>query len=606
MRYKGRYDTILKNGMEKAAELEEEIMKKKWKGIGLVLIVMAISISWGGAETGKQINSGVEEIEIEGMEESLGNGQRTQADPTDKIGAGQSFLIAIQKDNLVSNYEENRLTQLLENDLDVNLDFVFLPSEANQQEAALSKMITGGEKIPDIVIAQNLTQETILEYGANGVFLALDAYVEDENTAKYFSQIPKESREKMLQAMRSADGHIYAMAHYSEATWNQTPYRYYINKSWLDTLGLEVPTTTKELHQVLTAFVNEDPNGNGKKDEIGIYGQVQGTYGENVLLALINSFVFCNPSAQTNYGLALNQDGSTVIAPFTTREWKDALQYLHQLYEEGLIDPSIFYNTSDEFTQLLNQKENVVGLVTTGSYQVTWPDSDHNKNFLEMEMIRPFVGPNGICYTPYEGAKPQPIAYITSACENPDIAFRILDYFYKENISRSARWGEEGIDWSSDPQLCSGFTNGYVEAGLADGIRLTVLNDIWPTPQTHHWRNMNPYFESLEESNSNCNIWARYDSSSKSAPLNARNVEWYLDRKPEFILPELHYTEEELNQIGDSMEQVSFYVNTATMEFVTGERDIAKEWGTYLEGFEKIGLYQWIRIAQKAYEREIS
>lgn len=579
--------------------LGEKIMEKKWKGYILTLILAAISTSCGKQENMEKI----QEIEVE---ESLMNGQQTEADPNDKIGEGQSFLVAIQKDNLVSDYEENDLTKMLEKDLNVYLDFVCLPSEGKEQEAALSQMITGGEQIPDIVIAQNLNQETILEYGTNGVFLALDEYMKDEAMAKYFSQIPKESQEKMIQAMTSADGHIYAMGHYSEATWNQTPYRYYINRSWLDTLGLDIPTTTEELHEVLMAFVHGDPNGNGKKDEIGIYGQVQGTYGENVLLALMNSFVFCNPSIQTNYGLALNEDGTKVMAPFTTWEWREGLMYLHQLYEEGLIEPSIFHNSNEEFTELMNQDENVIGLVTTGSYQVTWPDSDHNKNFLEMEMIRPLIGPEGICYTPYEGVQPQPSAYITSACDKPDIAFRILDYFYKENVSRSARWGKEGVDWTSDPSICSGFTNGYVEAGLAEGIKLTVLNDIWPTPQTHHWRNMNPYFESLEESNSNCNIWARYDSSSKSAPLNARNVEWYLEKRPDYLLPELHYTEEELNQIGNSMEQVSYYVKTAMMEFITGERDIVKDWAQYLEGFEKLGLYQWIRVAQKAYEREIS
>ena len=40
----------------------------------------------------------------------------------------------------------------------------------------------------------------------------------------------------------------------------------------VDNLGLDMPETTDELHEVLKAFVNNDPNGNGVKDEIGVYG----------------------------------------------------------------------------------------------------------------------------------------------------------------------------------------------------------------------------------------------------------------------------------------------------------------------------------------------
>ena len=43
-----------------------------------------------------------------------------------------------------------------------------------------------------------------------------------------------------------------------------------INQTWLDKLGLEKPTTLGELKDVLIAFRDKDPNGNGKQDEIAI------------------------------------------------------------------------------------------------------------------------------------------------------------------------------------------------------------------------------------------------------------------------------------------------------------------------------------------------
>lgn len=42
----------------------------------------------------------------------------------------------------------------------------------------------------------------------------------------------------------------------------------FINKTWLDKLGLEMPTTWDELENVLEAFKTQDPNDNGKADEV--------------------------------------------------------------------------------------------------------------------------------------------------------------------------------------------------------------------------------------------------------------------------------------------------------------------------------------------------
>lgn len=54
-----------------------------------------------------------------------------------------------------------------------------------------------------------------------------------------------------------------------------------INKSWLEKLGLEVPKTWDDLTKVLTAFKNDDPNGNGEADEIPMLINQLGTAGFN-------------------------------------------------------------------------------------------------------------------------------------------------------------------------------------------------------------------------------------------------------------------------------------------------------------------------------------
>ncbi|MDF2669395.1 MAG: hypothetical protein K0R67_1701 [Paenibacillus sp.] len=55
---------------------------------------------------------------------------------------------------------------------------------------------------------------------------------------------------------------------------------YFIRKDWLDKLNLKPPTTYQELTDVMRAFTNNDPDGNGKKDT---YGYIQAGNGANIL-----------------------------------------------------------------------------------------------------------------------------------------------------------------------------------------------------------------------------------------------------------------------------------------------------------------------------------
>ena len=63
-------------------------------------------------------------------------------------------------------------------------------------------------------------------------------------------------------------------------------------------------------------------------------------------------------------------------------------------------------------------------------------------------MIEPLTGPKGICYTPYTEYSPEYNYFITSACKNPDLAFKLGDWFMTQEHSRIGRYGEKGVDLS--------------------------------------------------------------------------------------------------------------------------------------------------------------
>lgn len=535
--------------------------------------------------------------------------------PTDlglrKIGNGEKLIIGIQQNTFVENYDDNWFTNYLEEQLGVQIEFYTLQADTNDLRQQVSLMASGGtEDTPDIILTFGaLTDVQIQNYGSNGFFVPLDDYVNDESMSPHFAAIPEEDKEVMLQAMTSADGHIYGLAKYEPETWNLTPYRMYLNTAWLDNLGLEVPTTTDELRDVLISFVKDDPNGNGQKDEIGVHGFAEGGYGQNTVWALMNSFVFFPGENSANNGLTLSDDGTTVIAPFATDGWRAGLEYLKDLYDNGALAASIFSDEETQFKATLNAETNVVGLVSAGSNSGSWTDNENNPNFLEMELMAPFEGPEGIAYTPYSAYKPTLDFFITSYAEdrgNVELAYRFGESFYDASLSLAERFGEIGVDWTIDPEVCAENNNAYKEAGIIDEVKLvynTGEKQVWSEVSSQFWHNVGPRYSSLEMGNSAAD-GAKEFEATRVQMLNAQNYELYNGKWPEHVLPTLKYTEEENNEISQTIMSMIDFLKQSTAEFITGTRTLDDAgWESYLAELDSMGLQTWLQHAQTAFER---
>lgn len=574
---------------------------KEWKPIVLLALSSALFTATGCGNLSNDAAS-------QGQSNTADAQETQQTEKQNAAGEREKLVIGIQTNTFVTDYDDNYLTKKIEEDLDMEIEFYLLPANAEDVRTKMSLMATNGEDIPDVILTFGaLTQEMILEFGSKGIFIPLNAYLEDQALCPNFNAIAEEDMEVIMDTIVAADGNIYGLPKYEPTTWNETPYRYWINQTWLDHLGMEVPETIDELHEVLTAFVNQDPNGNGIKDEIGIYGCAQGGYGSNVLNALINSFVFYNGGSK-NGGLDLNETGDRVIAPFTTDGWREGLTVLSQWFQEGLIAPSVFTDDETQYKATLNSETNIVGLATVGSNTGNWPDFDNNKNAQEMQMIPPFEGPEGICYTPYSVYTPSIDFFITSSCKTPELAMKLADQMFSEELSYITRFGEEGVDWTNDPEICKNYTSAYKEMGLIDKIDI-VYNyktdvNVWAEPSNVFWHNVGPRYFPMEKGNAQADGSIPYDPEVKSLQVNAWNYEYYNGKHPEYMLPLLKYTLEESNEIAMIVADVEDFISTSMAEFITGQRTLDDAgWENYLNELNGLGLDKWIQIAQSAYER---
>lgn len=178
----------------------------------------------------------------------------------------------------VLDWDTNYMTLLIEENCNVDLQFVELPYESAEIYQKLSMWVPGGTELPDILVGNWMNDlSPISSYGADGVYMALNDYFADESkTVNMRANIPAETFEYMLKAVTFPDGNIYGIPAYAPEIGNEYCYRAWINKTWLDALGLEMPSTIEEFYNVLKAFKEQDPNGNGKADEIPMIGATNG------------------------------------------------------------------------------------------------------------------------------------------------------------------------------------------------------------------------------------------------------------------------------------------------------------------------------------------
>ena len=348
--------------------------------------------------------------------------------------------------NMVKDYKENEFTYWLEDLTGINLEFD-VPSQADAQQK-LNLMLASGD-LPDVIIGCDIRLDQMQILADQGVVLPLDDYI-----AEYGSEFNQvfETFPQVKDLITMADGKIYGLPHINDCYHCSMSQKMWLYQPWLDALGLEIPTTTEEFYQVLKAFKEQDPNGNGKADEIPLSGtqRTNGGWHSQLDQFLMNSFVLNDGVTNANSTSLILEDG-TIKAAFTDPGWKEGLIYLNKLYSEGLIDPQAFTNDSNQIRQLgENPDVPILGATGAGWYGVFTQNGGPSGRWQEFTPIAPLEGPSGLRQTPqtpYQPTGGQANFVITSAAQNPAAAFRLADVFYGFDSTTISVFGPEGEDW---------------------------------------------------------------------------------------------------------------------------------------------------------------
>jgi putative aldouronate transport system substrate-binding protein len=499
-----------------------------------------------------------------------------------------SFRVLCIQNLEISDYDNNRYTEWLAEKTNVHVEWVLVPEE--EAEGRLSLMLASGD-IPEMIFGIATPSQQAL-YGAQGLFLPLNDLIEEHapNLQKAFEIYPE-----MREALSAPDGNIYGMLSLEDCYHCQMSQKLWIYQPWLDALGLEMPTTTDEFEQVLLAFKEQDPNGNGQADEIPLSttNDVEG-WQNSLDLFFMNSFIF-NPGVEASGPWLILQDGQ-VTPVYNTPQWKEGLKYLQRLYAQGLIDPQSFTQDIDGLQRLGNNPDEViVGAVPAGfmGVFVSIDDQDPNGRWAGYVPVPPLEGPQGVRYAAWSPPTGDPAVVITSACKDPALAVRWIDAQYDREATLRSERGVLGVDWRWANE---GETDFNGEQAAWD-----IVRGLAGSPTDHAWQGIGPKFTAKALWESQVVDPDSIDVEYLLFTMTRDNYEPYKQPR-EMWLPPLTFTEEQAVAIADTEATIEQYVQEMFARFVRGEGDIDAEWDQYLATLDGMGLAAYLQVYQEVFD----
>lgn len=347
-----------------------------------------------------------------------------------------SFTIMGAQSALSGGYEDNTVLNEMQENAGISITWNTMSDSVSEQ---VNIKIASGD-LPDAFIGVGFSNYDLTEYGSDGTFIDLSPYITEE----YMPNLTKilEEHPEIRAAITMEDGCIYGLPSGEQmgtaGIGDEEDYSIYtipqfsmINKAWLDYLGLEIPTTLNELHDVLKAFKDNDMAATMYGAEAGSTipmstGFDEWCWGQNIFYA---GFGFTNWPNDVCNDLILTGDGEVNFV-CDDDNYRAALTYFHEWYAEGLMDVEMF---SQDTTQLMAKcQQGYVGVATWWYIEELMGDYADDYVFLP-----PLGGPDGTCNITVRtgGATNSGNLSITSACQSPANLLKFFDQWYTgENV----------------------------------------------------------------------------------------------------------------------------------------------------------------------------
>jgi len=466
---------------------------------------------------------------------------------------------------------ERAIFKRLQEKTNVEIDWTCFVSDqfADKKNLALSKK----DSLPDGLFNAGMSTYDLLRYAKQGVIIPVEELIDQymPNLKKVLDENP--DYRKMITA---ADGHIYSFPWLEQLGSGKEAIQAiadipWINKTWLDELGLEVPTTTDELVEVLKAFRDSSPEG--RNDVIPMSFMIN-KGGEDPGF-LLGAFGYGDPGDH----VVVTSDKEVVYAN-VQEGYKEGIEWFHTLQQENLIDPEAF--TQDWAAYVAKGKSGRYGMF------FTWDSGNIVSNQDDYIALPALAGPDGTVNAPRQsGSATSGVdigrCVLTSACENLELAAKWIDLMYEPIQSVQNNWGTYGEEGKFNIfELKEDGTLAHMDLGTespvevreaqAVGGPLAILDSYYGTvttcPDDAQWR------------------------------LDILHETYVKDMKEEYVYPVAFMSQEDAELVTQYETEIRKYAEQKKAEWILNG-GVDEEWDAYLEKMEGLGLSKFLEIKQK-------
>ena len=433
-------------------------------------------------------------------------------------------------------------------------------NKATEWQAAKDAMFAEGGELPDVLFKASLTTTELIRYTESGQLIDLLPLLE-EHAPNLWALL--QANPDWLEAITLPNGKVGALPGIQELAPHNAMW---INKSWLDKLGLEVPTDMESLRKALIAFRDRDPNDNGKQDEIPML--FLGPWE-------LKFFSHAWGVAANDYNIYLDEEGVVHYWP-QEDSFFEMIKTLRDLFAEELLDPNGFV-TADSMRRVTETDKPITyGAFFAPTPVSLLPYSSATENYVVMG---PFEYEGKKVYRELAGGITRGTFAITSSCEHPEVLLDWVDYLYTEEGAIRAMVGEENVNYAFREDGTWDWVGGAESLGVEGLSQLTVYDSgdmPWLFPLAFN----NLYYESnVGRMNNELLAFQQYTV------------------KP---FPTYTLTDEENATVGQLQMELGKYVDETLARMVLGEMEITDETiEAFHEGLNERGVADMIAFWQE-------
>ena len=216
-----------------------------------------------------------------------------------------------------------------------------------------------------------------------------------------------------------------------------------------------------------------------------------------------------------------------------------------------------------------------------------------------MNAVPPLKGPHGVQYATFAGANVEPsticFAITNKASEAQSIAvMKLVNWLYTFKGLQTANYGPEGGQFWHYAKKGQKGLSGQQAYAFINNAAFSVTN------QNLEWNQNFPMYQDLYERNNSGVATSAFDAQGSQSLLQLVTEEEYAGHQPAQVYPSAVWMSPTVGQ-QYSLEQTNInnYVTTWETNFIFGRKSLTTDWNQYVQGFQGLGLQQYLATAQK-------